>query len=201
MPAHRGSPDVVPARHLSSRGSLASRRRHATISLGFGLLAIGATLAGCQQGMEAAGRKVDAPGVPVAFVGVEGAPEALQAQVNETVVAQATARRIDIVDAAGEPRYRLKGYLTAYPSEGGQTKLTFVWDVFDASRRRAQRISTTTTTPGRGADPWEQVGEAQIQAVASRSMNDVAAFLAGSGRDGAGPANGTPQRALALSAD
>ncbi|MFO1147296.1 MAG: hypothetical protein U1E62_02885 [Alsobacter sp.] len=139
-------------------------------------------LAACQQGMEAAGRKVDAPGVPVALVGVEGAPEALQAQVNSAVVAQASARRIELVGAeAAEPRYRLKGYLTAYSTENGETALAFVWDVFDASKKRAQRVSTTTLAKGQNADPWSQIGESQIEKATSQSMNQVAAFLAGAG--------------------
>ena len=162
------------------------------------LVAVALVLGACQQGFEAAGRKVDAPGVPVALVGVEGGPETVQAQVTDAVATQAAARHIEIVGSAESPKYRLKGYLTAYASSGDETTLAFVWDVFDASSRRAQRISTTATARGRAADPWTQVGEQQIQAVAARSMNEVAAFLAGSGTGQAGvPAGAAP--ALALS--
>src|SRR6478735_3869097 len=83
-------------------------------------------LAACQQGIEAAGRKVDAPGVPVALVGVEGAPAALQADVDNQVATQASARRIELVSGAEQPRYRLRGYLTAYPTDNGETALAFV---------------------------------------------------------------------------
>jgi hypothetical protein len=147
------------------------------------LLGLGALgLAACQQGLEAAGPKVDAPGVPVALEGVEGAPEALQAQVNNAVVTQASARRIELVGAgAGEPRYRLKGYLTAYSTENGETALAFVWDVFDSSKKRAQRVSTTTLAKGQNANPWAQIGESQIEKATAQSMNQVAAFLAGTG--------------------
>jgi hypothetical protein len=157
-------------------------RRLPRAALPFVLGACVLMLAACQQGMDAAGRKVDAPGVPVALEGVEGAPEALQAQVNSAVVSQASARRIELVGAdAGEPRYRLKGYLTAYPTDNGETALAFVWDVFDASKKRAQRVSTTTLAKGQNADPWAQIGESQIEKATSQSMNQVAAFLAGAG--------------------
>lgn len=138
-------------------------------------------LAACQQGIEAAGRTVDAPGVPVALVGIEGAPEAVQAQVTNEVVAQASARRIELVSGAEHPRYRLRGYLTAYPTENGETALAFVWDVFDETQKRAQRVSTTTTARGQAGDPWSQIGDSQIAKATAQSMNQVAAFLARSG--------------------
>ena len=144
------------------------------------LLSASMALSACQQGIEAAGRKVDAPGVPVALVGVEGAPAALQAEVDNQVVTQASARRIELVSGAEQPRYRLRGYLTAYPTENGETALAFVWDVFDSAKQRAQRVSTTTLAKGSGADPWAQIGESQIEKATSQSMNQVAAFLAGS---------------------
>jgi hypothetical protein len=139
---------------------------------------------GCQQGMDSAA--VDAPGVPVAVETIEGAPEALQAKVNAEVATQASARRIDLVSGESAPRYRLKGYLTAYPTENGETALAFVWDVFDSSKKRAQRVSTTTMARGQSTDPWQQIGETQIAKAASQSMNQVASFLAASGSPSAG---------------
>jgi hypothetical protein len=155
-------------------------------------------LAACQQGIEAAGRKVDAPGVPVALVGVEGAPAALQAEVDNQVATQASARRIELVSGAEQPRYRLRGYLTAYPTENGETALAFVWDVFDSSKQRAQRVTTTTVAKGGGGDPWSQIGETQIEKATSQSMNEVAAFLAGSTAAGSGE-KARPAPAMALS--
>ena len=87
-------------------------------------------LAACQQGIETAG-KVDAPGVPVAFDTIEGAPDAVLSKVSAEVSSQATARRIELVSGESQPRYRLKGYLTAYSTEDGETALAFVWDVFE----------------------------------------------------------------------
>lgn len=136
-------------------------------------------VAGCQQAME--GAAVSAPGVPVAVETIEGAPDALQARVSAAVATQASARRIELVSGESAPRYRLKGYLTAYPTDNGETALAFVWDVFDSSKKRAQRVSTTTLARGQSQDPWQQIGETQIAKAASQSMNEVASFLAASG--------------------
>lgn len=137
------------------------------------------SLAACQQGLE--GRAVSAAGVPVAVETIEGAPAGLQDKVNAEVATQASARRIEIVSGEAQPRYRLKGYLTAYSTGDGETALAIVWDVFDSSRKRAQRVSTTTLAKGQADDPWSKIGESQIAKATAQSMNDVAAFLAGAG--------------------
>jgi hypothetical protein len=124
---------------------------------------------------------VDAPGVPIALDVIEGAPDALAGKVNDAVVNQAMQRRIDLVSPSDPARYHLKGYLTATPTEAGTTEVTLVWDVFDASRRRAQRVTSTATAPGQSADPWERVGDTQIMKLTSQSMNEVAAFISGGG--------------------
>ncbi len=138
----------------------------------------GLSLAACQQ---IEGRAVSAAGVPVAVETIEGAPVALQDKVKAEVASQASARRIEIVSSESQPRYRLKGYLTAYSTDTGETALAIVWDVFDSSKKRAQRVSTTTLATGQADDPWSKIGESQIAKATAQSMNDVAAFLAGTG--------------------
>lgn len=185
---------ALPATDQSLASRICSRRIGAVVFVAI-------TLAACQQGIEAAGRKVDAPGVPVALVGVEGAPAALQAEVDSQVMTQASARRIELVSGAEQPRYRLRGYLTAYPADNGETALAFVWDVFDSSKQRAQRVTTTTMARGGGGgDPWAQIGELQIEKATSQSMNQVAAFLAGSSSSVNAPGSSAPGPALALTA-
>jgi hypothetical protein len=147
------------------------------------IVALGAlALAACQETGSGAAR-VTAPGVPIAVESLEGAPEGLQARVSSEVAGQAALRRIDLVADTGEPRYRLKGYLTAYSTEGGDTALTFVWDVFDQARKRTQRVSATTLAKGQADDPWSRIGDTQITKAASDSMNGIATFLAGGGAD------------------
>jgi hypothetical protein len=144
-------------------------------------LAIG--LAACQTAGEGGG--VSGAGVPVAVETLEGAPEGMSARVQQAVTAQASARSIEVVPPESDPRFRLRGYLTAYANEDG-TALTFVWDVFDSSRKRAQRVTTTTQTSRRaGEEPWAAISDADISKAAGRSRDGVAAFLAAARSHGA----------------
>jgi hypothetical protein len=147
---------------------------------GLALAAAALALAGCQGVGETSQARVDAPGVPVALDTLEGAPEGLRGKVSDEIITQASARRIELVASGAKPRYRLKGYLTAYSTDTGDTALAVVWDVFDSTKQRAQRVTTTTIASGQASDPWSRIGETQISKTTSQSMNQVAAFLAGS---------------------
>lgn len=145
----------------------------------FAALALG--LAACQT---SGGGTASGAGVPVAVETLEGAPEEISARVQQAVAAQASAHNIDIVPGESNPRFRLRGYVTAYTNDEG-TALTFVWDVFDSSRKRAQRVSTSTQSSRRGGEqPWAAISDADITQGASKSMNGVAAFLAAAGSGG-----------------
>jgi hypothetical protein len=145
-----------------------------------GALALG--LAACQTG--GAG-SVSGAGVPVAVETLDGAPAEMAARVQQAVSTQASAHRIEVVPSESDPRFRLRGYLTAYSNDEG-TALTFVWDVFDASRKRAQRVTATTQSTRRGGDqPWAAISDADINAAAGKSMDGVAAFLAAARSGGA----------------
>jgi hypothetical protein len=170
------------------------------------LSVVGAALlvAGCQDaGLSGAGpaAKVTAPGVPVAVETIEGAPPEIQAKVQDEVVSQASARRIDLVSGADQPRYRLRGYVSAYATDDGDTALAIVWDVFDATKKRAQRVSTTAVAKGQADDPWARIGTTQIAKAASQSMDGVASFLATAAApaDTAASAATAPRTGLAYS--
>ena len=88
---------------------------------------------------------------------------------------EARARDIRVVDAASA-RYLARGYLSAAPTEDGAS-IEYVWDVFTADKRRAQRLSAEIDVKGSGADPWALAGEAALKGVAAASADDLAAFL------------------------
>ena len=144
-------------------------------------------LAGCQSagdstlslagGLGAA--RVDAPGASIAFESIEGAPDALRGEFTSALVSEASARRLEVVPSEGPARYRLRGYLTAYQSDDGRTMLAYVWDLFDAGKRRARRLEGAMPAGRAGPDPWSTIGTAQLQQAASQSMNEIAGFLAG----------------------
>jgi hypothetical protein len=117
--------------------------------------------------------------VPIAFESIDGAPDALKGEFASALVSEASARRVEVVPSDGPARYRLRGYLTTYQSDDGRTMLAFVWDVFDAAKRRARRLEGAMQAGRSGPDPWSTIGTAQLQQAASQSMNEIASFLAG----------------------
>lgn len=121
---------------------------------------------------------VSAPGVPIALESITGAPQGIATGFNVAIVDAAYARNIELVDGKAKARFRIKGYLSAESVEGGKTELSFVWDVFDATRQRAQRLTgATIAKTASGADPWSGVDQAVTMRAAADSMDVIAVFL------------------------
>lgn len=76
----------------------------------------------------------------------------------------------------------LKGYFSAI-SEGKDTTVIYVWDVYDPSGNRLHRINGQMKAPsassGGGADSWKGVSPATMQAIADQTIDQFAAFLGG----------------------
>lgn len=158
---------------------LSGRTRRALLVTG--VCAIG--LAACQDGGGAgpAGGRVEAPGVPVAFETIDGVPEPAKTRLASALASEASIRRIELVSDVGAARYRVRGYLTAYATDSGGTELTFVWDIFDGGKRRAQRLEGTSQARGGGANPWQGIDQSALTSVAATSMDAIASFLAQGG--------------------
>ena len=84
-------------------------------------------------------------GKPIAFESIEGAPAAVRTALAGELASAASARQVEIVGNGNPARYRVRGYLTAEPTADGGTALAFVWDVFDAQARRAQRVTGSSS--------------------------------------------------------
>ena len=139
-------------------------------------------LAACQDsGLDLAansGRKiVVGPAVPVAMESLEGLPLATSPRFSAALASEAQAREISFVDASGQPRFRLRGFLNAYATDGG-TRVSWVWDVFDASRQRARRVDGSELVRRTETDPWNAVDDAALRRIAARSLDEVGSFLA-----------------------
>lgn len=168
---------------LTSLG-LASRARALA---GAALLAFG--LAGCVETMPqmqanapagatriAARPGVSPAGATVAFVNLGGAP----AQVGNRFAASMSnalgARNISS-EEPGKAHYLIRGNMTAYSAEGGGTAVGYVWDIYDAKRRRLQRLEDEIVVKATAADPWSAVDDAALASIAGRSADEIAAFL------------------------
>lgn len=148
----------------------------------FGGLVLGPTfalaLAGCQETTTAARPRVDAPGIPVSVQSISGAPEAVTTNFASLLGEAAAERRMEIVPGDKPARFRMRGYLTAQPTEDGQTALAFVWDVYDSAKQRAQRVQGESIgRAGNGSDPWSGVDRTVVAKAAAESMDAIASFL------------------------
>ena len=136
-------------------------------------------LAGCQETTTAARPRVDAPGVPVSVQSISGAPDQVTAAFAGLLGEAAAERRMEIVPGDKPARFRVRGYLTAQPTEDGQTSLAFVWDVYDETKKRAQRVQGESLgrRSGGGGDPWAGIDQTIVAKAASDSMDAIAGFL------------------------
>jgi hypothetical protein len=140
--------------------------------------AVALALAGCQETTTAARPRVDAPGVPVSVQSITGAPDAVTTRFAGLLGEAAAERRMEIVPGDKPARFRVRGYLTAQPTEDGQTSLAFVWDVYDETKKRAQRVQGESLGRRGGTeDPWSGIDQTIVAKAASESMDAIASFL------------------------
>ncbi len=163
----------------------ASRLRKAAAS---GLLFVVAAvaLAGCVEtagdiapgaGSEQFVRRQDASmaGATMAIMSVEGAPDELTAEFNQSLNQAAVQRQIAIAPPTSA-RYLVRGYLSASLVQDG-AEVDFVWDVFTPDKKRAQRLSDAIIVRGSGDDPWAMVSGAALDSIAAKCADDLAAYL------------------------
>jgi hypothetical protein len=106
---------------------------------------------------------------------MEGAPEPLKSQFLAMFNADVARQDVALTDSAGA-RYLARGYISAYPVDGG-ARLSYVWDIYDRTAHRAQRLNDEITLKGASADPWALVDAPALAALAQRSAGELAAYL------------------------
>ena len=116
-----------------------------------------------------------AGGVRVALASLTGVPQPLEDRLKDAFAAQASERNIALADPA-KAAYLIRGYVTAYPAVDGTT-IAAVYDVFDARKKRAQRLEDDVVVKSGGADSWSGFNAAAIEDLAAKSADGLAAFL------------------------
>lgn len=153
------------------------------------LAALTLPLAGC---VDTAGQaRIDPPSAPntiarrpgvspqaatVALASLDGAPASVLDSFRSAFGAAAGAQDLTTVDPA-KAEYLVRGYLNAGPGAAGATRLAFVFDLFDRSKRRIARLEDFVAVPGASADPWTLANDSNVQALAVRSARDLADAL------------------------
>jgi hypothetical protein len=133
------------------------------------LAAIGlmAALGACQSSFSGSPE-----GIPVALESIDGAPAPIRTALADELATAATSRKVDLVGASAEARYRVRGYLST-STEDGETKVAYVWDVFDAQKRRAKRLEGSSPAPASLSD----LDKDALARLAQASMSEIAEFL------------------------
>jgi hypothetical protein len=167
----------------------ATRRRNR----GLGRLALGSALAlaalsGCAENIAPRSASIDSDATasirpsglsprPAALsvTQMEGAPTPLQTQFMALFNADVAQHDVALTDSTSA-RYLARGYLSAFPVDGG-AKLTYVWDIYDRTNHRAQRLNDEIALKGSAADPWSLVDGAALSALAAQSAGALAAYL------------------------
>ena len=154
----------------------------------FILAGLAAGLSGCNETVGALQPDTRAPqpriqarpgvsprGATLAVASVDGPPLAIAQRFDQQLQTAAASRDVVLTDPP-TARYLARGYVNAYPVEGGAA-IAVVWDVFDGQKRRLQRIEDGVLVKGAAADSWGLVDDKTLAAISGRSAEDLAAFL------------------------
>lgn len=99
-----------------------------------------------------------------------------------TAELQTRARQRGITLAGSQDQtatHVLKGYFSAM-SEGKDTTVIYVWDVYDPAGNRLHRINGQQKAPSvNGAESWKAVAPATMQAIADQTIDQFATWLGG----------------------
>lgn len=112
-----------------------------------------------------------ATGGTIRFLPIIGAPVAAVTPLSKQLGAEARSHGLTIkgsADASSE--HILKGYFSAL-KDNGKTTIVYVWDVLDGSGNRLHRIQGQDTVATAGADLWEGVPAATMQAIATKTIS------------------------------
>jgi hypothetical protein len=131
----------------------------------------------------------------IAFESIDGPPQPVFHKLVESLAAEAVARQVTVISREAAPQYRIRGYLAAHV-ERGRTHIGWVWDVYDAEKRRTLRIAGEEPGGRRGSDAWAAADEQMLRRIARTSMDRLAAFLGDPGTSAppAAPAGGDGPR-------
>lgn len=111
----------------------------------------------------------------IAFEPVVGLPEDLATQLAAELGTAAVGQRLTVL-GRDDPKaaLRAKGYFTA-TTELSQTRITYVWDLFDANGQRKRRFEGVEVVGRVANDPWQVVDAEIVAKIAEMTVSQIAA--------------------------
>jgi len=129
----------------------------------------------------------------IAFESIDGPPAPVFERLVSDLAAEAQSRQVQVVSRAGPAAYRVRGYLAANVVEG-RTHYEWVWDVYDADKRRTARLGGEERG-GRPGDAWASLDDVTLSRIAHASIDRLVSFLGSS--DVAAAPRGAPTTGVA----
>lgn len=167
------------------------KRKPIALVLSAGLMAFG--LAGCETGASLFGSSSETPTASVAnpppasnqpakitIAPVIGPPQSVSATLQTQLTAALEKRNIRVAKTPEtKALYTLRGYVvSANEKKGAKTRISYIWDVTDATGKGVHRFTGEEVTPsGKSADPWAAVTPKLLEAITTKTVGSVAAWL------------------------
>src|SRR6516164_9876799 len=115
-------------------------------------------------------------GTTVAFESIDGPPETVFRNLVRRLDQEARAQQVSVVSRESAAQYRIRGYVAAHV-QGKKTTISWVWDIYDAERQRAMRLTGEEAgTSSRTA--WNAADDQVLNRIARDGMTRLATFLA-----------------------
>ncbi|HEY7301726.1 MAG TPA: hypothetical protein VH684_27875 [Xanthobacteraceae bacterium] len=130
----------------------------------------------CVATGETTGSIGGARGITVAIESIDGPPYPVVRKITQDLAAQASARRIVVVEHGKEAAYRLRGYLATHATPSG-ISIAWAWDVYDSAQHRVFRLRGEDRTAGSGQS-WLTVDDQTLLRIVNASLDQLAGFLA-----------------------
>ena len=113
---------------------------------------------------------------------IVGASVEAAAPLTAELQARARQRGLTLVGSTDQtPTHVLKGYFSTM-TEGKDTTVIYVWDIYDPSGNRLHRINGQQKAPSAGSgEGWPGVAPATMQAIADQTIDQFAAWLGSGG--------------------
>jgi hypothetical protein len=113
---------------------------------------------------------------------IVGAPVEAAGPLTAELQTRAKQRGLTLVGSTDQTAtHVLKGYFSTM-SEGKDTTVIYVWDIYDPSGNRLHRINGQQKAPSAGSgEGWPTVAPATMQAIADQTIDQFAAWLGSGG--------------------
>lgn len=118
--------------------------------------------------------------IRVQFAPLVGTPVEAATPLTERLGAKARARGIKLAGSTDTtpPGIIMRGYFSAM-TEGEDTTVVYVWDVYDPAGTRLHRINGQQTAASAGKDEgWPAVVPSTMQAIADQTIDQLATWMA-----------------------